>query len=111
VRAAFPSRRLLACCSRRLTGTITRPMLLPIAWGIARLTTGGVLCCLLLLPGDFNRSLESGSPLYAGCFLAFYSSAVVLYLWLQKSNPGYLKTEESRSLLEDGEMRRRSKDR
>ena len=66
---------------------------------------------MLLLPGDLKLSLESGSPLYAGVFLAFYVTAVVLYLCLLKSDPGYLKAEESRTLLENGEMRRRSKDR
>jgi hypothetical protein len=61
--------------------------------------------------GDLTISLQSGSPSYAGIFFFFYSSAVVLYLCLQKADPGFLSKEDRRSLLEDGEARRLSKDR
>ncbi len=70
-----------------------------------------MLCCLFLLPGDLTISLQSGAPAYAVAYLSFYFAAVVLYLWLQRSDPGFLTTEEHHALLEDGEMRRRSKDR
>mmetsp|Transcript_76085 Transcript_76085/g.111433 ORF Transcript_76085/g.111433 Transcript_76085/m.111433 type:complete len:424 (+) Transcript_76085:50-1321(+) len=74
------------------------------------LLKGGVLCCLFVLPGDLTISLQSGSPVYGGVYLSFYFTAVLLYLRLIKSDPGFLTSEEHHSLLEDGEMRRRSKD-
>jgi len=75
------------------------------------LFAGGVLCFLFVLPGDLTISLQSGSPVYGGVYLSFYFTAVLLYLRLIKSDPGFLTSEEHHSLLEDGEMRRRSKDR
>ena len=70
-----------------------------------------MLCCLFLLDGDFTISLRSGTPVYAGVYLIFYFAAVLLYFWLQRSDPGFLASEEHSTLLEDGELRRRSKDR
>jgi hypothetical protein len=66
---------------------------------------------LFLLDGELTISLRSGTPVYAAFYFCFYFTAAVLYLWLQRSDPGFLKTEEHHSLLEDGAERRRSKDR
>ena len=71
---------------------------------------GGVLCCLLVIPGDLTISLQSRTPVQAGIFLFVYSTAVLLYLKLVKSDPGFMQTEEHHTLLEDGEIRRLSKD-
>ena len=72
-------------------------------WAVAK---GGVLCFLTLKDGDLVTSLQSGAPSYAALFLFFYFMAVVLYLCLQKADPGFLTTEEHRTLLGDGESRR-----
>ena len=75
------------------------------------LATGGVLFCLFLLHGDLTISLQSGTPGYAAVYLSFYFAAAVLYVLLQRSDPGFLTTEEHHTLMENGEMRHMSKHR
>jgi len=75
------------------------------------LATGGVLFCLFLLHGDLTISLQSGTPVYAAVYLSFYLAAAMLYMMLQRSDPGFLTTKEHHTLLENGEMRHMSTDR
>jgi hypothetical protein len=75
------------------------------------LATGGVLFCLFLQHGDLTISLQSGTPVYAAVYLSFYLVAAMLYVMLQRSDPGFLTTEEHHTLLENGEMRHMSRDR
>jgi hypothetical protein len=48
---------------------------------------------------------------YAAVYLSFYLAAAMLYMMLQRSDPGFLTTKEHHTLRENGEKRHMSTDR